>query len=114
MRTAGFLMGHAGNRALLSLDVPSQELCQGEQYFKRFRHLTQLFKKSYKSFNKIHYKLQFPGEQAPVYKMGDRLGGAGEAPTGTSFPTGKKKEGQKGSDRHLLGGKKTNPLRVVQ
>lgn len=43
-----------------------------------------------------------------MYKMGDRLGGAGEAPRGTSFPTGKKKEGQKGSDRHLLGKKKTS------
>lgn len=42
---ASFPVGHAGNRALLSLDAPSQELCQGEQYFKTFRHLTQLFLK---------------------------------------------------------------------
>lgn len=40
-----------------------------------------------------------------MYKMGDRLGRAGKAPRGTSFPRGKKKEGQKGSDRHLLGEK---------
>lgn len=38
-----------------------------------------------------------------MYKTGDRLGGAGEAPTGASFSKGKKKEGQKGSDSHLLG-----------
>lgn len=42
---AGFPLGHAGNTDLLSPDAPSQELCQGEQYFKRFSHLTQLFLK---------------------------------------------------------------------
>lgn len=45
MRTTRFPVGHAGNSTLLSLDTPSHELHQDEEYFKTFRHLTQLFLK---------------------------------------------------------------------
>lgn len=63
-----------------------------------------------------------------MYKTGDRLGGAGEAPTGASFPKGKKrdrrvltaiywgggKRGKTGTDRMTKQNNKTTILRVVQ